>query len=618
MADQPLESISAPSLGGISVSLGSAHSGRASSGGTSGSSDRNNQLVSLSLIDFIEPEVGEYETDPLTRTDEVTISDHVYERKSWLEQAAATVVVGFTTLTSGVLKVGEYVWDGATWVTGTVVAGGARLVGAEDFAVQVETATMDAIAQDRVGDLNESLYGENGILKDVNAASALKYDSELAKSMQNVTTKGVVLIGATAATIVTGGAATPVLFAAAALEGAGESGERHFQDTENRDYWSDSIDIGFDALATGLETIGTAKAGASLYNGIAALRQVGFGGLKEMGRRTLNNWGNATYRRIIKNGTTKVLKTAAVKTITSGETWGEVGAVLLPDIKNGIKTGDWDFEGMLAKTGGVLSSNYVGSLGAEYFTLSKMAGRTASAQTAAIEGFRADSWIAANVPEAEFNSKVDAAQAMAIKYDQDGVMTEEKFYTIWGTEKGQRPDPSTYLPQEYIESHLAQYQASGASRLSSTDDFVSHVGNTTGATIGRTNPYDIGGTPYTGGSEFMSVHSDVDVLLTSAQTTGDPYKSIAEGLGMQDMDKFNSGVYRYDIAPSELSGLHIRIPSGNEPGAYALEWIPGGHTLGGAPEAVVDVFQGNGSTITVKPIMGAKPKPVTPTLPKVN
>ena len=614
-SDQSLGGINAPTLGGISVSLGSAHSGGVSSGGASGGGSRNNQLVSLSLIDFIEPEVGDYEKGRLTRTDEVTISDHVYERKKgWLEEAAATLCVGFTTLTSGVLKVGEYVYDGATWLTGTVVAGGARMLGAEDFAVEVETLTMDSIARDRVGELNESLYGEGGWLEGVNATSALKYDSELAKSMQNVTTKGVVLIGATAATIATGGAATPVLFAAACLEGAGQSGEEHFQDKENRDFWSDSIDIGFDAVITGLETVGTAKAGASLYNGVAALREVGFKGLKEMGKRTLNNWGNATYRRIIKNGTTKVLKTAAVKTLSSGETWGEVGATILPEIKNGIKTGDWDFETMLVKTGGVLSSNYIGNFGSEYFALSKMAGRTASAQTAAIEGFRSDSWIAANVPESEFNAKVDAAQAMAIKYDEDGVMSEETFYTVWGTEKGQRPDPSTYLPQDYIDAHLGQYQSSGASRLSSTDDFVAHVGNTTGANIGRDTPYNLGSTQYKGGSEFMSVHSDIDVVLSEAAKAGDPYASIATDLGMQDMDKFNSGVYRYDIDSSQLSRLHIRMPSGNEPGAYALEWIPGGHTLGGASEAVVDMFQGNGNTITVTPIMGAKP--ITPTLPK--
>jgi filamentous hemagglutinin len=39
------------------------------------------------------------------------------------------------------------------------------------------------------------------------------------------------------------------------------------------------------------------------------------------------------------------------------------------------------------------------------------------------------------------------------------------------------------------------------------------------------------------------------------------------------------------IAPSEIRGL--RMPSGNEPGA-TLQWIPGGYTRGGMPEAVMD------------------------------
>lgn len=44
---------------------------------------------------------------------------------------------------------------------------------------------------------------------------------------------------------------------------------------------------------------------------------------------------------------------------------------------------------------------------------------------------------------------------------------------------------------------------------------------------------------------------------------------------------------RIDI--SDLDGLNLRMPSGNEVGANS-HWIPGGYTDGGVPEAVTDLI----------------------------
>ena len=53
-SDQPIGGMRGPSLGGISVSLGSAHSGTPSSGSSSSSSgNRSFQLESLSLNTYI-------------------------------------------------------------------------------------------------------------------------------------------------------------------------------------------------------------------------------------------------------------------------------------------------------------------------------------------------------------------------------------------------------------------------------------------------------------------------------------------------------------------------------------------------------------------------------------
>ena len=61
--------------------------------------------------------------------------------------------------------------------------------------------------------------------------------------------------------------------------------------------------------------------------------------------------------------------------------------------------------------------------------------------------------------------------------------------------------------------------------------------------------------------------------------------------------KFSHGMMRYDIDASEISKLNPRITNGNEPGAFKLDWIPGGYTLGGSPEIAIDKFKFNGTTI---------------------
>ena len=223
--DKTLGSISGPTLGGISVSLGSAHSGRASSGGSSGSSDRNNQLVSLNLIDFIEPEVGDYETGPLTRTDEVTISDHVYEHKEWYESlveglasVGATIVVGATSVISGALDVVENVVDGAACLAAAAV----DLVGLDDAADSIR----GFVKEDLVGDLNDALYADGGLLEGVNDASYLKYDSEEMQGLRDLSKKATEFAAATALTICTGGLATAGV---GFLSGLGEGAEDAYQ-----------------------------------------------------------------------------------------------------------------------------------------------------------------------------------------------------------------------------------------------------------------------------------------------------------------------------------------------------------------------------------------------------
>lgn len=96
-------------------------------------------------------------------------------------------------------------------------------------------------------------------------------------------------------------------------------------------------------------------------------------------------------------------------------------------------------------------------------------------------------------------------------------LTEEKIKEIVAIPKGYRPDPITYLSEEYIQAHLKQFENGGAYILPESD---------------------------------------------------------------------------YDIS----------MPSGNEAGANS-EWIPGGYTSGGVPEAVVYNLPNDSNAIDISTII---------------
>ena len=129
--------------------------------------------------------------------------------------------------------------------------------------------------------------------------------------------------------------------------------------------------------------------------------------------------------------------------------------------------------------------------------------------------------------------------------------------------KGQRPDPSTYLSQAEIDAHLSLFD-DGAIRITPTANVSSY---------GNAGP--------NGG--FVLPKSELDRLIT--ETGGDPVK-LEQALGLNPGDLSSGQVSILEIAPEHITGL--RIPSGNEAGANS-NWVPGGYTSGGVPEAVMDL-----------------------------
>ena len=172
------------------------------------------------------------------------------KEKAWYEklwdgvkETGATIAVGATSVISGIADIGEGLVDGLAWTGGKVVEGASWLVGetAGIFSEDAKEDVMswrenfkdnehDFIATDWVGEANKALYENTSIGRAINEASAMKYDSNLAQGISNVSEMAGKVVIATAATVVTGGAAAPI--AAGFLFGVGDKAEKVYQSGE--------------------------------------------------------------------------------------------------------------------------------------------------------------------------------------------------------------------------------------------------------------------------------------------------------------------------------------------------------------------------------------------------
>ncbi|HET6991442.1 MAG TPA: hypothetical protein VFJ43_08970, partial [Bacteroidia bacterium] len=132
--------------------------------------------------------------------------------------------------------------------------------------------------------------------------------------------------------------------------------------------------------------------------------------------------------------------------------------------------------------------------------------------------------------------------------------------SILALPKGQRPNPNLYLSQSYIDNHLSLF-SEGVTKFSAT------------------NPTNTIGPP---GGTFVMPKAQADALILEANGS---ISSLENLLGLTPGELGNNPI-RIDI--SSPSGL--RMPNGNELGANN-QWIPGGETSGGIPEATVDQIQ---------------------------
>ncbi|KUI25590.1 hypothetical protein AU196_22535 [Mycobacterium sp. IS-1742] len=148
------------------------------------------------------------------------------------------------------------------------------------------------------------------------------------------------------------------------------------------------------------------------------------------------------------------------------------------------------------------------------------------------------------------------------RWDQN-VLSEETRQEIQAIDKGNRPDPSEYLPQEFIEHHLEKFDE-GASRFMTAEAL---------------EDFGIG---HRDGTTFVFPTRELETLM---ETTGGDRRALEQALGLPNGYFDVDGVVRVDVP--EPSNFDLRIPSGNEAGAND-QWIPGGFLPTGMPEAVID------------------------------
>lgn len=143
--------------------------------------------------------------------------------------------------------------------------------------------------------------------------------------------------------------------------------------------------------------------------------------------------------------------------------------------------------------------------------------------------------------------------------------------------KGQRPEATDYLPEEYVNEHLSLF-ANGASRFMSEENYQRY------------------GIAQRDGTTFVMPRDQADALLFNTKgNTNSLELSLGLDAGLLD----TNNLLRIDIPkPAEFN---LRIPSGNEAGANS-HWIPGGKLPNGDSEAIINGRDVPSSDYQVNPV----------------
>ena len=476
------------------------------------------------------------------------------EEKPWWDVVFDYAATAVGSVVSGVVDVVENIGDGLIMCGGELASGVASLCGNEDLASEIKKGTQDIVQYD----WSEAAYDA--------AMDALDVDDEIAHGVVHQVGNALgSMAGYAALSLVPGGAA--VTAATGFLAAKGSSAEHAFQSGAT---FEEASVISTVAGAAG------ALSGAALNKVQGAAK--GASSIKDVAKLTAKGMAVSAAEPVVNSVT---------EYATYGKDMVDENGNLLYD----------NFGEYYVESGGVLNTVIAGGAGGASTFLKSYNNPIYKARKNTLNKFKNDPDVTDWNSSKEFREKVNKADKVASKYAKEGVMDKKTFYEIWGADKGSKPDPSSYLTQDYIDNHISRFIDGGGSRITAEDDYIRFKHNINGA--GNPNSYNVSGTTYQNGSEFISTSDQIDYLLKKANNSSDKVGSICDdlGLGNDEKKKFSHGMMRYDIDASEISKLNPRITNGNEPGAFKLDWIPGGYTLGGSPEIAIDKFKFNGTTI---------------------
>ena len=213
-----------------------------------------------------------------------TFEDFLTAIGKYNERFTATKVVIGSKVVSGVLDVIEHILDGLIWVGGKIVDNSAVYSNTKNVMESfydkniIDTADefmhnmqKDVIAYNAVDNIEDKFHNTQ-MGSSINDASYIKYDSEIANKVENITKVGAELVGATAATIATGGAASPTMVAVVGglgfAEGAGKKAQETYQGNIEVT-GAKEVSIAFSGIANGASWI------AKGLFGTATIKQIG-------------------------------------------------------------------------------------------------------------------------------------------------------------------------------------------------------------------------------------------------------------------------------------------------------------------------------------------------------
>ncbi|MDG9670409.1 RHS domain-containing protein, partial [Hahella sp. CR1] len=144
----------------------------------------------------------------------------------------------------------------------------------------------------------------------------------------------------------------------------------------------------------------------------------------------------------------------------------------------------------------------------------------------------------------------------------------QKMKEVEAMSKPNRPAPSTYLPQSYIDAHIAKFKQEGSA-------FIAVEGWIRSPLYQNLPP-----------RKFVGLRSEMDQIIEKYEASGKDWRILRDDLALGDVDLSGEKILYVTVSPDDPR-FSYDIPDGNEAGAYPNEWVPGGKTKGGATEAAL-------------------------------